>query len=72
MDDLKSEIAAWTQERNYETVRINWRFTTPDARIRLKALCPSIEHGYPNSLWLSSRNLDRPHELTWGDFEKSS
>lgn len=45
MDKLRSEVAAWTHERNGETVRVNWRFTTPDARIKLKTLYPSIEGG---------------------------
>lgn len=45
MGELRTEVAAWTQERNAKTVRINWRFTTSDARIKLKTLYPSIEPG---------------------------
>lgn len=45
MDQLQTEIVTWTRERNEETVRINWRFTTSDARIKLKTLYPSIERG---------------------------
>ena len=45
MDELQTEIATWIRERNEETVRINWRFTTSDARIKLKTLYPSIERG---------------------------
>jgi hypothetical protein len=36
-------VEAWQQERNQAHVTINWRFTTKDARIKLKRLYPSIE-----------------------------
>ena len=42
-DTLKQEIAAWQQERNKRSYSVNWRFTTPDARIKLKRLYPSIQ-----------------------------
>jgi hypothetical protein len=38
---LASEVAAWEQARNRTPTRIDWRFTTTDARIRLKRLYPS-------------------------------
>ena len=37
---LKSEIAAWVSQRNVACRKINWRFTTKDARIKLKRLYP--------------------------------
>jgi hypothetical protein len=37
MDSLKLEIAAW------ENNSVDWRFTTDDARIKLKKLYPSIQ-----------------------------
>lgn len=40
---MRQEVAAWQQERNQAEVTINWRFTTADARIKLKKLYPSIE-----------------------------
>lgn len=40
---LRDEIAAWQERRNNEAVEVNWRFTTEDARIKLKRLYPSIE-----------------------------
>ena len=40
---LKSEVAAWELARNAEQVRINWQFTTADARIKLKRLYPVTE-----------------------------
>jgi hypothetical protein len=41
--DLQAEVAAWVQTRNTAGGRVNWRFTTADARIKLKHLYPSIE-----------------------------
>lgn len=37
-----SEVAAWEQARNRAGMTVNWRFTTEDARIKLKKLYPSI------------------------------
>jgi len=39
---LKNEIAAWEEGRNKTANRVNWRFTTADARVKLKSLYPSI------------------------------
>ena len=41
-DTLQNEAAAWEAVRNAEEVVIDWRFTTEDARIKLKHLYPSI------------------------------
>jgi hypothetical protein len=37
-----SEVAAWEQDRNTHESKIDWQFTTDDARIKLKRLYPSI------------------------------
>ena len=42
---LVSEVAAWESSRNTARCRIDWRFTTADARIKLKRLYPSIQFG---------------------------
>ncbi len=39
---LTAEVAAWTTARNAAAITIDWRFTTPDARIKLKRLYPSL------------------------------
>ncbi len=39
---LRSEIAAWETVRNEKTATIDWRFTTDDARVKLKRLYPSF------------------------------
>lgn len=44
-DTLTHEVAAWEQARNADPRPVNWRFTTPDARIKLKRLYPSIQDG---------------------------
>ena len=41
-ETLKREVAAWERERNQQAVKANWRFTTEDARIKLKKLYPSF------------------------------
>lgn len=35
---LKREIAAWEKKRNEQKAMVNWRFTTKDARVKLKKL----------------------------------
>jgi len=42
---LVREVAAWQQARNADPRPVNWRFTTADARIKLKRLYPSIQVG---------------------------
>jgi hypothetical protein len=44
-DTLTHEVAAWEQARNAIARPVDWRFTTPDARIKLKRLYPSIQSG---------------------------
>src|SRR6266571_1949263 len=40
---IQERIAAWQERRNQNQATISWRFTTADARIKLKRLYPSIE-----------------------------
>jgi hypothetical protein len=39
---LTREVAVWEHTRNQDAVQVNWRFTTEDARIKLKKLYPSF------------------------------
>ena len=41
-DKLARAVAAWEHARNGALTRIQWRFTTADARIKLKHLYPTI------------------------------
>ena len=42
LSSFKKQVKAWTQRRNFECSKVNWRFTTKDARIKLKKLYPVI------------------------------
>lgn len=42
-ETLEAEVEAWQERRNAQGGGIDWRFTTEDARIKLKRLYPSIE-----------------------------
>ena len=48
-DMLAREVAAWEATRNGAQRAANWRFTTADARIKLKRLypCEPAQHGDP-------------------------
>ena len=40
LGELRAEVQAWTQKRNADGSRVEWRFTTADARIKLRHLYP--------------------------------
>ena len=40
---LQAEVAAWQERRNAAGGTVDWRFTTDDARIKLKRLYPSLQ-----------------------------
>ena len=42
-ETLDAETQAWAKARNDEVVKVDWRFTTADARIKLKHLYPKIQ-----------------------------
>jgi hypothetical protein len=41
-EELEREVAAWEEERNKRGVEVRWRFTTAEARIKLRRLYPTI------------------------------
>ena len=41
-EDLERHVAAWEGERNERGDQIKWRFTTTDARIKLRRLYPVL------------------------------
>ena len=43
MQMLEREAGGWCEERNRLATNIEWRFTTEDARIKLRKLYPSVE-----------------------------
>jgi hypothetical protein len=42
-ETLVKEVAVWQADRNKNHTKANWRFTTADARIKLKRLYPQFE-----------------------------
>lgn len=42
IEHLEGEAMAWEEKRNAQEVKVDWRFTTADARIKLKKLYPSL------------------------------
>jgi hypothetical protein len=40
---MAGEVGAWQDERNEREVKVQWQFTTADARIKLRKLYPSLE-----------------------------
>jgi hypothetical protein len=42
MTTMQAEIAAWEHARNNRPKKIDWQFTTADARIKLKRLYPKL------------------------------
>jgi transposase len=42
IERMKKEVAAWNKARNRTESKINWRFSTDDARIKLKRLYPQF------------------------------
>lgn len=41
-ESVANEIATWTRDRNQNTASVDWRFSTEDARIKLKRLYPNL------------------------------
>jgi len=44
-EELEREVAAWEEERNERQIGVKWRFTTADARIKLRHLYPAVQTG---------------------------
>lgn len=42
-DELRKEVQAWVEERNADQSGVVWRFTTADARVKLRHLYPQFK-----------------------------
>jgi hypothetical protein len=42
IEKMKKEVTAWQKSRNNQNAKIDWQFTTKDARIKLKRLYPAF------------------------------
>lgn len=43
IEKVNDEVEAWCEYRNNMSAKINWQFTTSDARVKLKTLYPKLE-----------------------------
>jgi len=43
IEDLRRQAKAWEETRDEAHAKVNWQFTTADARIKLKRLYPSMD-----------------------------
>lgn len=43
MEKVRSEVLAWQNYRNNKDSKVNWQFTTKDARIKLSRLYPTVD-----------------------------
>ena len=46
IDDIavvRREVLAWQEFRNNKNAKVNWQFTTEDARVKLTRLYPTLE-----------------------------
>ena len=43
IDTLRSEVAAWQAHRDHLNAKIDWQFTTANARVKLKRLYPTFQ-----------------------------
>jgi len=42
-EKLAEQVTAWADDRNRRAAKMEWRFTTADARIKLKHLYPTLQ-----------------------------
>ena len=43
IEAVKKEVAAWQKFRNNKNAKVNWQFTTADARVKLSRLYPALD-----------------------------
>ena len=63
-DILRGEVNAWQNQRNRDVIRVDWRFTTEDARIKLKSLYPSIQKVEPLVHLQTACSVTAPRAIT--------
>jgi hypothetical protein len=40
---MRQHVSAWEKRRNESKVKVNWQFTTADARVKLRKLYPTLD-----------------------------
>ncbi len=43
IEDVRKEADAWQDHRNNKVAKVNWQFTTENARIKLLRLYPTLD-----------------------------
>lgn len=43
IEEVRKEVKAWVNARNNKNAKVNWQFTTEDARIKLARLYPTLD-----------------------------
>jgi len=43
IEAVRKEAMAWQDTRNNKNAKVNWRFTTTDARVKLSRLYPILD-----------------------------
>lgn len=51
MDELRHQVAAWQDQRDQIQAKVNWQFTAPDARIKLKRLLDYVPSSASPNQW---------------------
>ena len=42
IEEMRSEVSEWNEDRNTRQTKVDWQFKTEDARIKLKRLYPNV------------------------------
>ena len=63
-ENLERQINAWQERRNQSASRVNWHFTTKDARVKLHKLYPGdttgIDHYLPLRQVNQNSHVEKP------------
>ena len=65
---IKTQVKAWQEAKNNKNAKINWHFTTDNARIKLKSLYPTFKEEHdtkiaPDSIKICSTMLNIPFSI---------
>ena len=60
LEGLRREVRAWQEQRNAAVAKVDWQFTTADARVKLKRLYPTIELQWTTRKAAAARPEGRP------------
>ena len=44
IEKLREQLAVWENDRNNSNAKVNWQFSTKDARVKLISLYPDLDN----------------------------